>query len=105
MKKLFPTISETTAHLLKCCILLGIALLLVLAPIPFVKNDLPDAPATYVVEKDYTIYSEFDTDTVTTRVRAGETLKVYGFTVPLPQRACTPPFGWKPLRGCVASCV
>lgn len=80
MKKLFPNISETTAHLLKCCILLGIALLLVLAPIPFVKNDLPDAPATYVAEKDFTIYSEFDTDTVTTRVRAGETLKVYGYS-------------------------
>ena len=77
MKKLFPTISETTAHLLKCSILLGIALLVVLAPIPFVKNDLPDAPATYVVEKDFTIYSEFDTDTVTTRVRAGETLKLF----------------------------
>jgi hypothetical protein len=51
-----------------------------LVHIPFVKNDLPDTPATYVVEKDFTIYSEFDTDTVTTLVKAGEALKVYGFS-------------------------
>lgn len=79
MKKLFSQMGEVKAHLYKCSILLILALLVVLPPLFFMDNDLPNNPATYTAEKALKIYSDLGNDTVVTRVRKGEVLTVYAY--------------------------